>query len=459
MNIAIVGFDRQGRSAFDYWNTEDNTITICDQNVVADVPEGVATKFGSDYLNDLYTFDLIIRTPGLHPLQIVENNREDPNILDKVTTVTNEFFRACPTNRIIGVTGTKGKGTTSTLIAKFLEAAGHRVHLGGNIGIAPLELLKDNIKPDDWVVLELANFQLIDLHYSPHIAVCLAIVPEHLDWHRDMFEYVQAKQQIFAHQTPHDIAIFNARNTYAQEIADASPALQFGFDVPEEPGEEPDNTTGSYVRGSHIYFETEKLCSISDVALPGRHNLYNVCAAITAVYPILAQSQKHPHNIVKTVLKSFNALPYRLQAIAEVNGVMYVNDSLGTTPDTAIAALQAYERPKVMIVGGASKGVTFDEMAETMVNDDVRAAVVIGLTGPRIASLIKRYDPTGKLTLKLLGENTDMNEIVQTAASLAKKGDVVLLSPACASFDMFKDYKDRGDQFNRAVQALAQPQK
>lgn len=458
MNIAIVGFDRQGRSAYDHWNTDDNTITICDQNVIADVPEGADTKFGSDYLNDLYTFDLIVRTPGLHPHKIVENNQEDPNILNKVTTVTNEFFRVSPTKRLIGVTGTKGKGTTSTLIATFLEAAGYKVHVGGNIGIAPLELLKDDIKPDDWVVLELANFQLIDLRYSPHIAVCLGIVPEHLDWHRDMFEYVQSKRQIFAHQTPHDIAIFNARNTYSQEIADASPALQFGYEVPD-PGQEPENITGSYVRGSHIYFENEKICSISDVALPGRHNLENVCAAVTAVYPLVAKNQKHPHRVIKTVLESFGGLPYRLQAIAEVQHVLYVNDSLGTTPDTAIAAMRAYERPKVMILGGASKGVAFDELAEAISNDTVRAVVIIGWTGPRIASLIKRFDRDGKIIVKLLGENTDMNEIVQTAASLAKKGDVVLLSPACASFDMFKDYQDRGDQFNQAVQALAQAQK
>lgn len=454
MNIAIVGFDRQGRSAYDYWNKPGNTITICDQNTV-EVPDGVATQFGSDYLNDLYSFDLIVRTPGLHPQQIVINNPEDPNILQKVTTVTNEFFKVCPSKRTIGVTGTKGKGTTSTLIAKFLEAAGHRVHLGGNIGIAPLELLKDNIKPDDWVVLELANFQLIDMQYSPHIAVCLMITPEHLDWHQDMYEYVQAKRQIFAHQTMHDIAVFKAGDNYSQEIADASPALQFGFDVPE-PGAKPLDVTGAYVEGSHICFEGEKICHVDDVALPGRHNLQNVCAAITAVYPIIAQGQKHPHDIIKSVLKSFASLPYRLQPVATIKGVTYVNDSLGTTPETAIAALQAFAAPKVMILGGSDKGVAFDELAQAIVHDNVRHVVVIGLTGPAIASLIKRYDPQSKIGLTVLGDKP-MTDIVQACARVAKKGDVVLLSTACASFDMFKDYKDRGDQFNQAVQALAAP--
>ncbi len=454
MKIAIVGFDRQGRAAFDYWNKPGNTITICDQNFIEDVPAGVETKFGGDYLNNLYEFDLIIRTPGLHPSQIVDNNPEDPDILSKVTTVTNEFFQVCPTKRIIGVTGTKGKGTTSTLIARCLEEAGLKVHLGGNIGIAPLDLLKNNIGPEDWVVLELANFQLIDLKHSPHIAVCLMVRPEHLDWHSDMYEYIQAKRRLFAHQTLHDVAIFKAGDVYSQEVADASPALQFAYDVPEE-GQKPDDVRGAYVDGSHICFNGEKICHVDDVNLPGRHNLQNVCAAITAVYPLISKAQKHPHDIIKSVLKSFKPLPYRLQPVAEVNGVFYINDSLGTTPETALAAIQAFDQPKILILGGSDKGVSFDKLAQTVVSSEVRQVLIIGQTGPAIASLIKRYDEKGKIPLNLLGENVSMSEIVQTAAKAAQKGDVVLLSTGCASFGMFKDYKDRGDQFNQAVMALA----
>lgn len=457
MNIAILGYDRQGRSAYEYWNKPGNTITICDQNYIEDTPAGATTKFGGDYLNDLYKFDLIVRTPGLHPQEIVDNNQEDPEILKKVTTNTNEFFKVCPTNRIIGVTGTKGKGTTSTLIATFLQAAGYTVHLGGNIGIAPLDLLKDNIKPDDWVVLELANFQLIDLKYSPHIAVCLMIVEEHLDWHQDMYEYIESKRQLFAHQTIKDIAVFNARNDYSQEIADASPAYQIGYEVPDE-GTDPENKTGAYIDGHHICFEGEKLCSIKDVALPGRHNLENVCAAIAAVYPLIT-AQKHPHKIIETVLKSFTNLPYRLQTVATVNDVAYVNDSLGTTPETAIAAIQAFPQPKVMILGGADKGVSFNNLAQAIPQTKIRHVIIIGQTGPAIASLIKRYDPQGVIATTFMGENVTMAEIVQAAAKHAQKGDVVLLSTGCASFGIFKDYKDRGDQFNQAVQALVPPAK
>jgi len=450
MNIAIVGYDRQGRSAYDYWNKPGDEITICDQNPIADVPPGVKTKFGSDYLNDLYKFDLIIRTPGLHPRDIVAHNPEDPNILNKVTTVTNQFFKVCPTNRIIGVTGTKGKGTTSTLITKFLEAAGYRVHLGGNIGIAPLDMLKDDIKPEDWVVLELANFQLIDLKYSPHIAVCLMVTPEHLDWHTDLYEYIQAKRQMFAHQTIHDIAIFNGRNNYSQEVADASMALQFAYDVPPE-DEKPENTSGAYVEGSHICFEGEKICHIDEVVLPGRHNLENICAAITAVYPLIAKSQKHPHDVIKTVLKSFPGLPHRIEPLGQVKGVWFVNDSFATNPGSTVAAMRAINRPQIVIVGGFERGLDLSELVdEVKSNKNVKKLLIIGESGQRIAQTLKGH---GFTNFELSSAPT-MPEIVGEALALARKGDAVLFSPGFASFDMFKDFEERGNQFKSAVKAL-----
>lgn len=450
MNIAILGFDRQGRSAFDYWNKPDNTITICDQNYIQEVPEGIATKFGGDYLNDLYEFDLIIRTPGLHPQEIVVNNQEDPKILDKVTTVTNEFIKVCPTKRIIGVTGTKGKGTTSTLVAKFLEAAGYHVHLGGNIGIAPLELLKNKIKPDDWVVLELANFQLIDLKHSPHIAVCLMIAPEHLDWHEDMYEYIESKRQLFTYQAPHDISIFNARNNYSQEVADASPAMQFGYDVPPE-GEKPDNKTGAYVDGRHICFEDESICHIDDVALPGRHNLENVCAAITAVYPLIAKAQQKPHDVIKTVLKSFTGLPHRIENLGQKQGIWFVNDSYAVNPSATIAAIRSVDQPQILIVGGFDRGLDLTEFVnEVKATKRIKKILVIGASGQRVAQTLKGNG----FSAYQLSPATTMTEVVAEALALARKGDAVIFSPAFPSFDMFKDFEDRGNQFREAVKKL-----
>jgi len=209
MKIAILGYGSQGRAAYEYWR-DGNEITICDGNSKLELPTDVNTQLGADHLKGLERFDLLVRSPIVHPRAIVAAN--SPDILAKVTTVTNEFLRVCPTKNVIGVTGTKGKGTTSTLIALMLEAAGHRVHLGGNIGIPPLDMLKNDIQPDDWVVLELANFQLIDLQHSPRIAVCLMVVPEHLDWHTDPAEYFAAKTQLFRWQTAEDFAIYFADN-------------------------------------------------------------------------------------------------------------------------------------------------------------------------------------------------------------------------------------------------------
>lgn len=179
MKIAILGYGEQGRAAYEYWNRNGNNITVCDQNESVELPANVDKQLGKNYLHDLEIFDLIVRSPSVHPSDISDANSSA--ILDKVTTVTDEFFRVCPTKNIIGVTGTKGKGTTSTLIARMLEADGKTVHLGGNIGTPPLDMLKAGIEDKDWVVLELANFQLIDIKHSPHIAVCLMVVPEHMD--------------------------------------------------------------------------------------------------------------------------------------------------------------------------------------------------------------------------------------------------------------------------------------
>ena len=219
MKIAVLGYGKQGRAAIDYWQV-GNELTVCDKNELKDVPLAVNVISGDSYLANLDAYDLIVRSPAIHPRDIVAANSE--RILRKVTTVTEEFFRTCPAP-IIGVTGTKGKGTTSTLIAKIIETSGDKVHLGGNIGIPPLDMLKDGIKPDDWVVLELANFQLIDLRISPKIAVCLMVEPEHLDWHTDIKEYINAKQQLFIHQSSQDIAIFNRRSDLSASVVEVSP--------------------------------------------------------------------------------------------------------------------------------------------------------------------------------------------------------------------------------------------
>lgn len=432
MKIGILGYGGQGEAAYEYWNTPDNQITICDHDEKLQSPDGAKTKLGKNYLDNLDQFDLLIRTPALHPRDIVAAN--DEKILHKVTTVTNEFFKVCPTKNIIGVTGTKGKGTTSTLIAKMLEASGKRVHLGGNIGIPPLSMLANGIQPDDWVVLELANFQLIDLKHSPHIGICLMVVPEHMDWHDDMNEYVTAKQQMFAHQKSDDIAIYYSENEDSKKIASAGSGKLIPYY----------KSPGAVVREDSVFIGDVKVVSLSKIKLLGAHNFQNVCAAVTAFWQV-SQDQA----AVRWVVDTFSGLEHRLELVRELEDIKYYDDSFGTTPETAIVAIEAFEEPKVVILGGSDKGADYKKLALTVKNHKVRKVVTIGKTGPTIAAVLRAEG------FEDIVEGGDtMTDIVDTARSNAQAGDIVLLSTGCASFGLFENYKDRGEQFQNVVNAL-----
>ncbi len=301
------------------------------------MPNGISKRLGESYLEGLDKFDLIVRSPSVHPRDIIKNNPGAVAILNKVTSNTNEFLKVCPTKNIIGITGTKGKGTTSTLIAQMLEAAGCRVHLGGNIGTPPLEMLKNSIEPDDWVVLELANFQLIDLKHSPHIAVCLMVEPEHQDWHANLDEYIEAKKQLFRWQKPEDTAVFYAKNALSRQIVSAGNGKKIPYF----------ETPGAVVENNRVIIEDSTICDISDIHLLGRHNWQNVCAAVTAVWQIIKEPEA-----IRQAIKEFDGLPFRLELVRGFNGVKFYNDSFGTTPETAVVAIESFDQPKIVILGG-----------------------------------------------------------------------------------------------------------
>jgi len=437
MKIAISGYGKQGRSAYDYWR-HDNQITVCYSNKDLQLPDGVERQLGADYLKGLDKFDLVVRSPSIHPKELTHLDQS------KVTTVTNEFFRVCPTKHIIGVTGTKGKGTTSTLIAKLLEASGQRVHLGGNIGTPPLDLLHDDIKPNDWVVLELANFQLIDLRYSPPIAVCLMVHPEHLDWHADLAEYIEAKSQLFRHQTADGIAIYYANNPTSQQIAEASPGHHLPYMA--EPG--------ALVHGDAIMIDGQTICQTSELKLLGQHNWQNVCAALTTVWQITQDT-----NAIRSVLTSFSGLEHRLEFVRELNNVSYYNDSFGTTPETATAAIEAFAQPEVVVLGGRGKGVGFESLAESLKQrPNIAKALVVGEARPEIINALKvvGFENYIETDVQTMPEIVAKAKVLAEEAANSTSGQViVLLSTACTSFDMFKNYEDRGTQFKQAVQALA----
>ncbi len=313
----------------------------------------------------------------------------------------------------------------------MLETAGKTVHLGGNIGIPPLDLLKNNIQTDDWVVLELANFQLIDLKYSPPLAVCLMVEQEHTDWHADFEEYLVAKQQLFTHQTTEDTAIFYNDNEYSKRIANASPGNKIPYyDKP-----------GAIIDKGIISINGQEICKTDELILLGKHNWQNVCAAITAVWQITQDLLA-----LRETLLSFGGLPHRLEIVRNLDGVTYYNDSFASGPPATVAALQSIPEPKVMILGGYDRGLTISGLAQAVIRSDVRAVVVIGATALVLEETLK----LAGFTNVYRGGNS-MTEIVAQAKLLASPGDAVVLSPGFASFDMFKNFEDRGLQFKAVV--------
>ncbi len=434
MKIAIIGYGLQGISSYKYWH-KNNQITICDKNQITNPPADAALRIGDDYLKNLNDFDLIVRSPSVHPRDIIELN--GPKITEKITSNTNEFFRVCPTKNIIGVTGTKGKGTTSTLIAKMLEANGKKVHLGGNIGIPPLEMLESGIDENDWVVLELANFQLIDLKYSPHIGVCLMVVPEHLDWHENMDEYINSKKQLFIHQNSRDEVIYYSKNKISKVIASSGKAKQIPYY--ESPG--------AVVNKDIISIDNQEICDLSDIKLIGSHNLENICAAITTVWQIDKNIEA-----IRNIVKTFKGLPNRLELIRKIDGVNFYNDSFASAPEASAAAINSIEGSKIMIIGGFDRKLELSGLTKTVLdkNNEIKKIILIGESAKRTANELKNlgYDNY------VINTSNSIDEIVAQAKSLAEDGDSVVLSPGFPSFDMFKNFEERGNKFRLAVQKL-----
>jgi UDP-N-acetylmuramoylalanine--D-glutamate ligase len=450
MKIAIVGWGVEGQSAYRFFGPEHSYLIVNEhprddfppesptvevQFLPSEKPAGVTSNAHDlTYLDGIEEYDKIIYSPTSYK-NLERKFGDNIDFWQKTTSERHIFFETVKTKNIIGVTGSKGKGTTSTLIARMLEADGKKVYVGGNIGKSVLDFVKE-VQPDDWVVLELSSFQLYHFHHSPHIAVCLMVVPEHLDWHTDMQDYVEAKSNLFHYQTPEDIAIYYAKNRYSKQAASYSPGKKIPYY--EEPG--------ARVRedGTIVIGETE-VANKSDVKLLGEHNLQNICAAATAVWQITQNA-----DAIRQVLTTFSGLEHRLEFVRELNGVKYYDDSFGTTPETATVAMQVFSQPKVLIFGGSDKGAVYDELAEQIVKNNVSHVIAVGDTGPKIAQLLKQRNYTAITE----GLNT-MPDIVNAAYSQAQSGDVVLLSTASASFGMFHDYKDRGNQFKQAVQALS----
>src|SRR3989344_273228 len=457
MKIGIVGWGIEGQSAYRYFGPEPEYLIVNEhprddfppqsdrvkiQFIAEEKPPGITSNVTDlSYLEGIEKCDKII-----YSVTSVKNLEQEfgdnKDFWRKANSVWHIFFEEVKTKNLIGVTGTKGKGTTSTLIYEMLKAAGKPVHLAGNIGTSVLDIL-DAVKEDDWVVLEMTNYQLYKFPYSPHIAVSLMITKEHQDWHEDMDEYIAAKTNLFAHQKKDDIAIYFAGNQHSQQIVGSSSGIKIPYFT--KPGAVAKDE-GIIVVGDP---ETEVI-QTKDVKLIGEHNLENICAAVTTVWFSLNEVEEQIKlEVIRKVLSAFSGLEHRLEFVREVDEVKYYDDSFGTTPDTAIVALQAFVEPKIIILGGYDKGLPFDELVNEVIKQRVRKVIAVCDTGEKITKSLmdKGYKDivTGLKT---------MSEIVAAAREAAQPGDVILLSAGTSSFGLFKDYKDRGDQFKTAVAAL-----
>lgn len=433
MKVAILGFGIEGRSAYSYWSEKGAEITICDQNKQLAAPKDAKTKLGDDYLKGLDAYDVVCRTASINPTAILEAT---PGIADKITTVINEFLRVCPTKNTIGITGTKGKGTTSTLIARMLEAAGKSVFLGGNIGRSPLDFLPE-VTPDSWVVLELSSYQLSDIKYSPHIAVGLMVSPEHLTWHEDLDDYIEAKTNLFRHQEPDDIAIYYADNEVSHRLASVSPGAKITYYA----------APGAYIKDEAVVIDNTELCKTNELRLLGKHNWQNVCAAVTAVWQVTQDVAA-----IRSVLTTFSGLPHRLEFVREFEGVLFYNDSFASAPPAATAAIEAIPGPKILILGGYDRLLPLQDLATSIKahETEVKNVLLIGVSAQRTSEALAKAG----YTQYFISSARTMEEVVTDARRLAAAGDAIILSPGFPSFDMFKNFEDRGDQFKQVVNGL-----
>jgi len=451
MKIGIVGWGVEGQSVMRWFGPEHEYLIVNEhlrddfppesdkvkiQFLTSEKPAGMTGNVPDlSYLDGIGKCDKIVYSPTSY-WNLKRAFGKEKSFWDKTTTVLHIFFEEVKTKNIIGVTGTKGKGTTATLIHMMLEAAGYKTYLGGNIGTSVLDFI-GSVQPNDHVILELSSFQLFYFPYSPHISVCLKIVPEHLDWHPSLEDYIEAKANIFRHQKEDDIAIYFAGNRYSQQIAGFSPGQKIPYFAP--PGAQAKDE-GTIVVGQ----DEKEVIKTSEIKLIGEHNLENICAAATVYYQISQDLEP-----VRQVLSTFSGLEHRLEFVREVDGVKYYDDSFGTNPETAIVAMAAFTQPKVMIIGGYDRGLSMDPLVDEIMKQRVRHVIAVGQTGPKVAEMLKEK---GFKDITLGFKN--MSDMVRTAKEKAQSGDVVILSAAAASFDMFKNFVDRGEQFQKAVNSL-----
>ncbi len=443
--VAVIGIGVSNQPLLKLLLDRGIAVTACDKKdreslgIVAEQLEanGCRLRLGEKYLDDL-TEDVIFRTPGMRP--------DLPQLtaaVERGSTLTSEmevFFEVCPCPKI-AVTGSDGKTTTTTIIAELLRRAGRTVHLGGNIG-HPLLAETGSMKPEDVAVLELSSFQLMTMTRSPHIAVVTNLAPNHLDVHKDFQEYIDAKENIFTHQSVEDIAVFNADNPYTLEEASRAMGRARLFSRQKELED------GVFLRGDAIIARhggaERQVMTTGDIKLPGVHNIENYMAAIAAVDGLVSDE------VIRDFAREFGGVEHRIELIRTRNGVRWYNDSIASSPSRTIAGLNSFREKVILIAGGKDKGISYESLGP-VINDRVKLLILCGATAGVIRQSTEQAPNYEGLEIV---DVADYHQAVALADSRAQEGDVVILSPASTSFDRFANFMERGRVFKDIVNSL-----
>ena len=438
-NITVIGIGISNLPLIKYLVSLGANVTACDRRSAEDLGGnyteleklGVKFNLGDGYLNNL-SGDMIFKTPGMrYDVPELLKAKENGSI---VTSEMEVFFEVCPSH-IIAVTGSDGKTTTTTLIHKMMTDAGYKTWLGGNI-LTDTEKMKEN----DWVILELSSFQLHTMRKSPEIAVITNISPNHLDMHKDYKEYIDAKKNIMLYQNEGDTLIVNADNQVTADIGKSANGAVKYFSR--------NGMADVYLDGNIIKRGIVEILNIKDIKIPGMHNVENYMAAIAAVSGLVSK------DVIVNVAKTFGGVEHRIELVRTLDGVKYYNSSIDSSPNRTINTLRVFPNKVIMIAGGKDKGIPYDEIGPALA-EHVKVLILIGATSDKIQeALDAEINKTGNGKDIEVIRATSYEDAVNTARSKAHDGDVVLLSPASTSFDMFRNFEERGNLFKKIVNEL-----
>lgn len=442
-NITVIGIGISNLPLIKYLVSLGANVTACDRRSAEDLGEnytelenlGVKFNLGDGYLNNL-SGDMIFKTPGMrYDVPELLKAKENGSI---VTSEMEVFFEVCPSH-IIAVTGSDGKTTTTTLIHKMMTDAGYKTWLGGNIG-NPLLTDTEKMKENDWVILELSSFQLHTMRKSPEIAVITNISPNHLDMHKDYKEYIDAKKNIMLYQNEGDTLIVNADNQVTADIGKSANGAVKYFSR--------NGMADVYLDGNIIKRGIVEILNIKDIKIPGMHNVENYMAAIAAVSGLVSKE------VIVNVAKTFGGVEHRIELVRTLDGVKYYNSSIDSSPNRTINTLRVFPNKVIIIAGGKDKGIPYDEIGPALA-EHVKVLILIGATSDKIQeALDAEINKTGNGKDIEVIRATSYEDAVNTARSKAHDGDVVLLSPASTSFDMFRNFEERGNLFKKIVNEL-----